>query len=103
VLWNLDRHRFDAEDPTFHFDADTDPDPHPDPIPSFTHVRNHIFLYFFWFTGMPVYIFHHFLQCKMCHNLQYFGQHIEIFMKKDCLSLHLVEMNEQKDADPTGS
>jgi hypothetical protein len=59
-------------------------------------------------------------QRQRSHNFQYFGHHIEIFWKKVCLSLHLVEIetgpdpdrhaldadpftDRQNDADPIGS
>ncbi len=51
----MKRHHIDADpDPKFHVVA-ADPDPNPD-----------------WLKTMPI----------LCHNFQYFGHHIEIFLKK---------------------
>jgi hypothetical protein len=69
-------------DPNFHVDADPDPDPdwhqnNADPNPSFKYSKIRIFL--LSVTALPVYNVVSSHQCQRCHNIQCFGQHIEIF------------------------
>jgi hypothetical protein len=84
----MDPHRLNADpDPTFHVDADPDPDPDwhqndADPLadhtPSF---KNHKYFLNCWSQQCQFTTFYLSHQCQICHNFQYFGQHIEIFRK----------------------
>ncbi len=42
-------------------------------------------------------------QWQMCHDFKYFGQHIEIFMKKIIVHVLRIDTIRQTDADPTQS
>ncbi len=84
----MDRYRFDADShPNIHVDADPDPDsdpnwhhadPHADPTPSFTHfVKSEFFLLLA--NDCQLTMFYLTRQRQICHNFQYFAQHIDIF------------------------
>ncbi len=85
---------------------DADPDPYTDPTHKFyTYRTGAIFFHFYSqrCQSKLLYLSH---QCHRCHNLQSFGQNIETFWKKYCLSLHLLEMDTDtlsSAPDPSGS